>query len=81
MSMDDFNKASPEMQAKPVSTPFLRGRGANGVQMPTPRTFNGEKYYGTDDVAKIIGVTRQNVSYWQQRGYFTTFTLSNASCN
>ncbi|MBR0060054.1 MAG: MerR family transcriptional regulator [Selenomonadaceae bacterium] len=57
--MDDFNKASLEKQAQPISTPF-----------PTPRTYEGVEYYGADDVAKIIGVTRRNVLYWHQQGLF-----------
>ena len=40
------------------------------VKLPTPRTFNGRKYYGTDDVAKIIGVSKQAVWKWQTELYF-----------
>ncbi|MBR0288637.1 MAG: DUF927 domain-containing protein [Selenomonadaceae bacterium] len=35
------------------------------LQLPMPREFNGKKYYGVADVAKIIGVTQQAVSKWQ----------------
>ena len=44
----------------PISTPF-----------PTPRTYEDVEYYGADDVAKIIGVTRRTVLYWHQKGLFT----------
>ena len=68
------NKASPNVQAilPPFASPpiIINPMGANGVQMPTPRTFNGKKYYGTEDVAKIIGVTRQTVSHWNSTFYF-----------
>ena len=53
-----------------ISQAFAPAPLANRVQMPTPRTFNGRKYYGTDDVAKIIGVTRQTVSNWNSTLYF-----------
>ena len=51
-------------------TPRTSFAGANRVQMPTPRTFNGKKYYGTDDVAKIIGVNRKTVWQWHAEGLF-----------
>ena len=54
-----------------TTTQFATVPVQTGCKMPTPRTFNGEKYYGTDDVAKIIGVKRQTVSYWHNKGYFT----------
>ena len=44
----------------PISNPF-----------PTPRTYEDVEYYGADDVAKIIGVTRRTVLYWHQKGLFT----------
>ena len=56
------------------TTPFAPANAntpANEVQMPTPRRFEGKDYYGTADVAKIIGVTRQNVSWWNQKELFT----------
>lgn len=36
-----------------------------------PRTYEGVEYYGAEDVAKIIGVKRQTVMYWQKKGHFT----------
>ena len=62
---------SDHKKKKAVSNHFARGQGANEVQKPTPQIRNGEKYYGANDVAKVIGVTRQTVSYWQQKGLFT----------
>ena len=37
---------------------------------PTPRTFNGKKYYGLADVAKILGVDKKTVWNWQTTLYF-----------
>ena len=73
------NKASPDEKA--VGTP-LYGQftdyqkvncqsGVNGVSMPTPRTYEGNEYYGAEDVAKIIGVGRTTVLFWHQKGLFT----------
>lgn len=63
-----FKDKNPDAQlsSNPVPTPPRTTK----VQLPTPRTFNGKKYYGTDDVAKIIGVTRRAVSKWQNELYF-----------
>ena len=72
------NKASPDEKA--ISRPFVTPPLANGVQMPmpnvmhtpctpTPRTFNGKKYYGVEDVAKIIGVNRTTVLRWHTTQY------------
>ena len=71
------NKSSPQNQElatktyeKPIASPFAPLPRANGVQMPMPREFNGKKYYGAEDVAKIIGVTRQTISRWNSTFYF-----------
>ena len=40
------------------------------VKLPMPREFNGKKYYGAADVAKIIGVGRTTVLFWEQQGLF-----------
>ena len=78
--MSNDNKGSPQIQdvqiknnCQPICTPFApstENAPANKVQMPTPRKFEGKDYYGTADVAKIIGVTRQNVSWWHNQGLF-----------
>ena len=56
----DVQDVEIENQAKVISTPF-----------PTPRTYEGNLYYGAEDVAKIIGITRRNVLYWHKQGLFT----------
>ena len=38
--------------------------------IPMPREFNGKKYYGAADVAKILGVTQKTVWKWQNDLYF-----------
>ena len=40
------------------------------VKLPMPREFNGKKYYGAADVAKIIGVSKKTVWQWQNDLYF-----------
>ena len=62
-----FSKAPPQIG---VSTP-LYGQFTDyqKVKLPMPREFNGKKYYGTADVAKILGVTQQAVSKWQNELY------------
>ena len=37
----------------------------------TPRTFEGKKYFGAEDVARIIGVDRSQVLRWHYNGWFT----------
>ena len=79
--MNNDNKKSPQIQevqmksiCYPIDTPFAPANAntpANSVQIPMPREFNGKKYYGAADVAKILGVTRQNVSWWHTQGLFT----------
>ena len=54
---------------KIISRAFVNPPFTNRVQMPMPREFNGKKYYGAADVAKILGVTQQTVSYWQNNLY------------
>jgi P4 family phage/plasmid primase-like protien len=41
----------------------------NDHQMPLPRTFEGKLYYATAEVAKIIGVTKQAVIKWRNKGW------------
>ncbi len=40
------------------------------IPLPMPREFNGKKYYGAADVAKILGVTQKTVWKWQNELYF-----------
>jgi len=64
------DKKSPcTPDAKAISYPLVNPPLTTRVQMPMPREFNGEKYYGTADVAKIMGVTQQTVSRWQNELY------------
>ena len=65
--MDNDNKSSPQMQdvndmstKKIIDTPLT----------PRPRTYEGKEYYGAADVAKIIGVGRTTVLFWEQQGLF-----------
>ena len=37
---------------------------------PIPRTFEGKKYYGAADVAKILGVNKTTVTRWNTTLYF-----------
>ena len=53
----------------PISNPFPTPPLTTTLQLPMPREFNGKKYYGTADVAKILGVTQQAVSKWQNELY------------
>ena len=46
---------------------------AHGIAtpLPTPRTYKGKKFYGTDEVAKILGVARRTVSHWHNSSFFS----------
>ena len=65
---------------EPSSTPV-------GIQLvptdhqPTPRTYEGKKYFATVDVAKIIGVTKQAVEKWRNTLYMNVplFTADRTS--
>ena len=48
-----------------MSQPF------NTHSIPLPRTFEGKIYYGAADVAKIIGVDKTTVLWWNRKGLFT----------
>ena len=63
--MDEDKKSD----AQPTHTPFVTPPLTTTLQLPMPREFNGKKYYGTADVAKILGVTQQAVSKWQNELY------------
>ncbi|MBQ3443764.1 MAG: PriCT-2 domain-containing protein [Selenomonadaceae bacterium] len=50
-------------------------KGSPNLQVPTdyqlpPRTYKGKLYYATADVAKIIGVTKQAVEKWRNKGWY-----------
>ena len=52
-------------------TPFnTHSTDYQNVKLPMPREFNGKKYYGAADVAKIIGVDKTTVWHWQNDLYF-----------
>ena len=40
-------------------------------QLYTPRTYEGVEYYGAEDVAKIIGVSKPAVIDWHKKNLFT----------
>ena len=42
----------------------------NTHSTPLPRTFEGKLYYGAADVAKIIGVDKTTVLWWNRKGLF-----------
>ena len=50
--MDDNNKSD----AQPITNPPPYTSPIPQMKLPMPREFNGKKYYGAADVAKIIGV-------------------------
>ena len=50
-------------------------KSSPSLQVPTdhqltPRTYEGKLYYATADVAKIIGVTKQAVEKWRNKGWY-----------
>ena len=57
--------STPPTYTQPVPPPPR----ANRVQMPKPRTFEGKEYYGSADVAKILGVAQKTVWQWQNNLY------------
>ena len=61
--MDEQAKATHN----PVNTQLT---DCQKVNLPMPREFNGKKYYGAADVAKIIGVSKVAVWKWQNDLYF-----------
>ena len=67
--MSDSIKQPPEIQAQVSQKPVAPRPRATKVQLPKPRTYEGKEYYGVDDVAKILGVTRQSVAKWQNTLY------------
>lgn len=50
-----------------ITNPVVSVGVTTGLQLPMPREFNGKKYYGVADVARILGVTQQAVSKWQNK--------------
>ena len=59
-------------QEKTTETPRTpRAQTSYTPVTPRPRTYEGVDYYGAEDVAKILGVTRVAVLKWEQKGYFT----------
>ena len=55
------SKSSPQNQDVRIKT---EPTPAHTLRTPTPRTYNGKKYYCASDVAKIIGVDRTRVVRW-----------------
>ena len=61
--MDNDNKKSTDKQDGtdlPIST----------TSVPAPKGYRGMNYFTTEEVAKIIGVTRKAVEYWRKRVCF-----------
>ena len=63
-----FSKASPQNGV--ITTGNGQVTDYQNVKLPMPREFNGKKYYGAADVAKIIGVSKKTVWQWQTTLYF-----------
>ena len=67
-------------EVKVICTPFnTHSTAGNGqvtdcqkIKLPMPREFNGKKYYGAADVAKIIGVSKKCTYFCRK--------LSNSFC-
>ena len=55
---------TPDAQADTNSPTYTRP-----IPLPMLREFNGKKYYGAADVARIIGVTQKTVWKWQNELY------------
>lgn len=73
--MDDV-KITFTPHSQPIDSQFIPPATGNSqvtdyqkVKLPMPREFNGKKYYGAADVAKIIGVTKKTVWTWQTELY------------
>ena len=62
------NKSSPQNQVQTAGNDQVTDY--QKVKLPTPRKYEGKEYYGTDDVAKILGVTRKTVWQWHTTLYF-----------
>lgn len=72
-----------EVTSTPLPTPRTYNghltdcQNINGIdeltlrRLYTPRTYEGKEYYGAEDVAKIIGVTKPAVIDWHKKGLFT----------
>ena len=80
MVVSNDNKSSPILQvptvlhsgstnSPPTTNPLSDQLVPTGHQL-TPRTHEGKLYYATMDVAKIIGVTKQAVEKWRNKGWY-----------
>ena len=71
--IDDDTKKTADKQDvtdSQSSYPSVTPQLLTSSSIPTPKGYKGMNYYTTEEVAKIIGVTKQGVIKWRKLGWF-----------
>ena len=77
MSTGNDNKSSPQNQgvkSPPIDAQTISHPFHTYTSFPThftPRTYEGKLYFAASDIAKIVGVTKRTVLWWNQKELFT----------